>query len=170
MIWLPLSDAAAAGVSPASVAASRQLLLPSQRFWQMLLLSCFELSNAKVAMRSGFPPLAFLLAFLWSVWSISTGEKIQGVLWFETPPSSRQEGETRLGARCICALYNFSHKIPQIILIISFNSRVSHVWGQVWFSVVLPVFPLAVPRAHYAGWTSSPLGQPSPSFCHLQLL
>lgn len=45
----------------------------------------------------------------------------------------------------------FSRQIPPIILIISFNSRVSHVWGQVWFSVVLPVFPLAVPRAHYAG-------------------
>lgn len=68
MIWSPLSDAAAAGGSPASVAASRQLPLPSLHSWQMLLRSCFELSNAKVAMRKWFP--SFGLSFSFSVISL----------------------------------------------------------------------------------------------------
>lgn len=162
MIWLPLSDAAAAGMSPSSVAASRQLLLPSQHFWQMLLLSFSELSDAGVAMRSEFPPLALLLAFLWSTWSISM-EKNPSVVVVWNSPCRRVGWVSALAA--FVRFTNTPNDFTDIC-----NWRVSHVWDQLWFSVGLLVFPLAVPRAHYTGWRSSPLGQPLPSLCHLQLL
>lgn len=145
MIWLPLSDAAAAGVSPASVAASRQLLLPSQRSWQMLLLSCFELSNAKVAMRSGFPPLASLLALLWSVWSISTG-KNPSIFMVEIPQAGGRDEPRRV--------VNFAGFLIK-------HTKATSVRALIWLeqylqlqSVAFPEFPTAVPRAHYPGeWT-----------------
>lgn len=90
--------------------------------------------------------------------------KIWAFLWWKFP---RQEGETSLGTRCLCELHRFAQKAHQSDFNTIFNST----------STISPIpergfpgIPRGCAKSPLPRRMDSPLGQPSPSFCHLQLL